>query len=430
MNHDFLIKTRRICIDLKKVTEARKEELEKLRFKLAKDAEAVILHDRETGRAYLTSNLKELLIEEPFVETKVKERLRELEDQGLSEYDAIFSWTKDVALTLRDAVSELLQLLSIYYPNEAGNFQALMQRYLPLDIMKKNLGDGSLNDEYFDDQRSNEGIFLSKIIANPATNRKFENVDLLVSSMINHARYEFEKYRNLIDTEITTFPDSIDQIIERELQESRSAFRSLKHDYLIVDSALSNPEKFKKEFKVLANTIDHFDGQDLTGICRITIKRITLLHKLDFLRSKKVLDGNNVGRVIQHQLDEVLFHKGVSPSQIKEGFEKLGFLNLSKVQRLSSEQLESLYLLITLNNEEKAPHYLVAMLNHLDFLKHLTSTFRKKEKIYEILSAITKRDKRSIKGNIAVLNSTSDEDRFKFKANSYVDKVTHDYNNL
>ncbi|MCE6988155.1 hypothetical protein [Dyadobacter sp. CY323] len=283
MNHEFLIKTRRACINLDKVTEAITRELGKLRFKLAKEAEAIILHDRVTGKAYLSSNLKELLIEEPHVETKVKARLRELEQEGFDDYATIYANTKEVAHVVADAISELLQLLRIYYPEETGSFQVYMRRYLPFDITLKNLGDNSLTERYFDDERSNEQIFLSKIIANPASQTKFTNVDELVTSMVNQAAYEFDKYKDLIEAEIEAFPTATNQVFSRELQKAMNDYKSIVHGNLIIDSVLRDSDKFGKAFKLLANTIDHLEGDELTNICRLTIKRLVLLRKIDFL---------------------------------------------------------------------------------------------------------------------------------------------------
>ncbi len=285
MNHEFLIKTRRACANLGKVTAATTLELVKLRFKLAKDAEAIILHDRVTGKAFLTSNLNELLIEEPYVEMKVKARLEELRGEGLDDYDAVYANTKDVALTTTDAISELLQLFRIYYPDELGTFEVLLRRYLPFDITNRWQGENLRVEKYFDDSRSNEETFLSKIIPNPASRKRFDTLDELITSMMKQVEFEFNKYSDSVKAQIETFPTAKMQVINRELEDAMKDYKSIAHGMLLIDSVLRDPIKFEKAFKELAHTIDHLSSDDLTNVCHLTIKRATLLRKIDFLNA-------------------------------------------------------------------------------------------------------------------------------------------------
>ena len=80
---------------------------------------------------------------------------------------------------------------------------------------------------------------------------------------------------------------------------------------------------------------------------------------------------------------------------------------------------------------ENPLHYSVAMLSFLGYLDNLKKAYSlNKEKIYSHISKALNSDVRTIKGNCLVLNPNSNEDRYKYQADQYIEKVEKDYNNI
>ena len=428
MNHPFLIQLRRLSADLNDINDIKIEELRKLEYEYTTEAERIIIQNRDTGKAYLTSNLQELLNDQSLIEARVKARLNILRNEGLDDYDQLYANAKEVALTLEGALSGLLQLLTIYFPEAGKNYQSLLNEYLRFDVTKLNQNIKRDWEEHFDDERTNEEIFLSKVIANPVSNFKFTSLDNLIDSMIRQANFDFNKYKNEIEQEIDTLPTRREFTINREFEKRQQDFKTMVDGNLIIDKVLIKPDEFPEAFKLLAHIINHFDSDHITYIIHLTIKRLALLKKINFLNCLIQPVSTAVSK--SNQIVEKKFHKDIDPEDIKRGFEELGFLELEKVKDLLPDQLDKLYILLAENNGEKAPHYLVAMLNYLDFLTFLSKKISKNELLNERLSKITGRDKRSIKGNIAVLDTNSTENRLKYKSNKYQQKVIDNYNSL
>jgi hypothetical protein len=80
---------------------------------------------------------------------------------------------------------------------------------------------------------------------------------------------------------------------------------------------------------------------------------------------------------------------------------------------------------------ENPLHYSIAMLSFLGYIEHLKKKYSlAKEKIYRHIAKALNSDDRSVKGNCLVLNPNSTDDRYKYKADQYIEKVEEDYNTI
>lgn len=80
---------------------------------------------------------------------------------------------------------------------------------------------------------------------------------------------------------------------------------------------------------------------------------------------------------------------------------------------------------------ENPLHYSIAMLAFLGYLEHLKKKYSLvKEKIYRHIAKALNSDNRSVKGNCLVLNPNSKDDRYKYQADQYIEKVEEDYNTI
>jgi hypothetical protein len=80
---------------------------------------------------------------------------------------------------------------------------------------------------------------------------------------------------------------------------------------------------------------------------------------------------------------------------------------------------------------EQPLHYSVAMLSFLGYLDTLKKSYSlNKEKIYSHIAKALNTDVRTVKGNCLVLNPNSTEDRYKYQADQYTEKVEEDYNKI
>ncbi|MDP4269933.1 MAG: hypothetical protein Q8909_07380 [Bacteroidota bacterium] len=101
------------------------------------------------------------------------------------------------------------------------------------------------------------------------------------------------------------------------------------------------------------------------------------------------------------------------------------FMELPKIKDLNPKAQNRLLKEILENNI----CYSVAMLSYLGYLDYLKKTYNlSKEMIYKHISKALKTDTRTIKGNCLVLNPNSKEDRYKYQADQFIEKVELDYN--
>jgi hypothetical protein len=106
---------------------------------------------------------------------------------------------------------------------------------------------------------------------------------------------------------------------------------------------------------------------------------------------------------------------------------KYGFLNLSKVKDLTVSQVRNLVGLLV---ENDIP-FQIAMFEFLDFLPHLLSNFCKsKYELNNCLAKILQCDVRTVKGNIAVLNPKSNDDRKRYTSYLQKEPVRKAYDSL
>jgi len=113
--------------------------------------------------------------------------------------------------------------------------------------------------------------------------------------------------------------------------------------------------------------------------------------------------------------------------RIKAELGKYGFFELPKVEQLSESNKQNLVELISANNLP----YAIAMIEFLGFLKHLKAEYFKSG--YELIKAVAncvEGAERAVKGNIAVLNEISRENRSRYTAHQQKQKVQKDYEAL
>ncbi|WP_025764996.1 hypothetical protein [Dyadobacter tibetensis] len=285
MNHDFIIAARRLQRSIDEINDTLLNSLQQMGIDYQKEIEQAILKNHETGRVYLISNIEELLDQLRFLNPKLRHKLLKLQNEGFDDYDASYSKTKDMVYLFDELLSSLLTLMIRYFPADKERYNEFKERYLKMDITQNSLEVDPSLQRYFEDSRSNLEIFLSKIILNPKSSSRFKTLEELTDSMLKHSNYEYEKYRNSLIDEISTFPSLKAQILEREMQQSSKDFNSIVDNNLIIDSVLKDPERFQVEFLNLAEILCHLDSEYLTGLCRTTIKRISLLHRIAFLKA-------------------------------------------------------------------------------------------------------------------------------------------------
>lgn len=135
-----------------------------------------------------------------------------------------------------------------------------------------------------------------------------------------------------------------------------------------------------------------------------------------------------------NQIEPMLKSAPEKPEETKqEIFERMvskyGFFDLPKTEKLEPSAKNELVQKII----ENGIPYAVAMLDYLDFFKHLQNQyFSSKFKLHREVSKWFNSDKegRAIKGNMNVLSEFSKEDRKKYTSFQHVEKVKSDYLNL
>jgi hypothetical protein len=113
-----------------------------------------------------------------------------------------------------------------------------------------------------------------------------------------------------------------------------------------------------------------------------------------------------------------------SSSVLKKALSEYGFLQLEKVARLNNPDK-----LIEILSNSAVP-YLVSMLNHIDFIKHIQENYANGliGKRNNIIATITGKSVDSIKNNINFLDKLDPNDRYT--ASIHKETVKNDYNDL
>lgn len=302
MNHPFLVKLRYLSANLSEISDEKIDTLIKLRTDYTNDAEKVIIQNSEIGKAYLISNLKELINDLSLIETRVTARLEFLRKAGLDEYDKSFANSKEVISSTEDGLSGLLQLLKIYFPNEVKNYQSLFSKYLPFDANQ--MAFIRTIDDRRNDPRSNEEIFLSKIILNRFSNYRCSSVKELIEIIEGQASFRIKKYKIEIEKKISIFHNSIEGILNGEIELLLQEYNVINHGYLLSDEVLKDSYLLEEEVKLLSDTIYYFESEQLGEIFEINIQKIVLLKKIEFLK------GLKIQKRIQQHVEEKVFLPG------------------------------------------------------------------------------------------------------------------------
>ncbi len=113
--------------------------------------------------------------------------------------------------------------------------------------------------------------------------------------------------------------------------------------------------------------------------------------------------------------------------KLKAALGEYGFYKLELIKELKEDNLNLLILEISKN---QLP-YKIAMLDFLGFIEHLRKEhFTIKAEVHKKLANLLDSSSREIKGNINVLNPVSNEDRKRYTADQYSERVKRDYNKL
>ena len=117
-----------------------------------------------------------------------------------------------------------------------------------------------------------------------------------------------------------------------------------------------------------------------------------------------------------------------SKSQIlKESFRSHGFFELKKIEELHIDKIDILFNEICLNDLP----FKIAMMDYLGFLKHLsTQYFNTKGEINKFLAKNFDTTDRNVRGNINVLQGYSKEDKERYTAHLFIEKVKEFYQTL
>jgi hypothetical protein len=113
--------------------------------------------------------------------------------------------------------------------------------------------------------------------------------------------------------------------------------------------------------------------------------------------------------------------------KIKSNLSNYGFFEIPKVKNLSTQQKQSLLDLLC----SKSSPYSIAMLDYIGFIKHLTFEHSMTAaKISKLIGAWLDMDTRAVKGNMAVLDEYSNENRNRYTADKHKENVKNDYQQL
>jgi hypothetical protein len=114
MNNAFIVEVRKLANDLPPKN-GDIEALDQLKCDLVLKTEQTITDNENIGKRMLQHTIDELKNEQQFILSKIKNYLRELDAQGLDDYNSSYSMSKDVVFMLEDAIFDLEKLWKIYY---------------------------------------------------------------------------------------------------------------------------------------------------------------------------------------------------------------------------------------------------------------------------------------------------------------------------
>lgn len=148
---------------------------------------------------------------------------------------------------------------------------------------------------------------------------------------------------------------------------------------------------------------------------------------VEFVKNTKKLKLTSTKELTKDSFFEVE-PKLLKNDTLKKTLIEYGFLNLSKVKDLSSENQQKLFEQLCIKNLP----YCIALLDYLGFIKELVPKYFRTldQRNIEMARWYNKKDKRSISGNINVLTDFSEDDRKRFTSHKYKENVKNDYSNI
>jgi DNA-binding Lrp family transcriptional regulator len=161
MDSPFLMKLRNATFNLEKLTEQDIEKLRKYTVELCRSIEDTILRHPDIGKRQLIGNIREINQEIKYVESKVKNALKKLEEAGLTEYDMKYSITKEVGHSLDDCLGRLMELGANYFPETMVQLPSHLKSYLtPLMRQALSTFDQNINEAAPSDNTTSEHLSI------------------------------------------------------------------------------------------------------------------------------------------------------------------------------------------------------------------------------------------------------------------------------
>jgi hypothetical protein len=288
----------------------------------------------------------------------------------------------------------------------------------------------------------NSQIILSKYDSDDENFPKFEdrlNLDFCMFES-KEAQY-FEKLKNAEEEIILAFPNESAELQLLAIHQLEAILNNLSDTLNLIvaaHQAFLDDEINANEFWVEIETIFHFPESDkvlleannLRLLANAMLKRTDkLAHLLDKIKS--IFNSPKKSQAV----DDSILNGTVSQSEkdtlnigiLKKSLKDYGFFDLPLVKALEPEKLTKL--IYELHSNEIP--FCIAMLDYLGFLKNLRKVnFNTKKEMYDYLAIIFYTAVRTIKGNVAVLDDFSKENRARYTAHNFKQQVITDYQRL
>jgi hypothetical protein len=251
----------------------------------------------------------------------------------------------------------------------------------------------------------------------------------------------FEKLKNAEEEIILAFPNESAELQLLAIHQLEAILNNLSDTLNLIvaaHQAFLDDEINANEFWVEIETIFHFPESDkvlleannLRLLANAMLKRTDkLAHLLDKIKS--IFNSPKKSQAV----DDSILNGTVSQSEkdtlnigiLKKSLKDYGFFDLPLVKALEPEKLTKL--IYELHSNEIP--FCIAMLDYLGFLKNLRKVnFNTKKEMYDYLAIIFYTAVRTIKGNVAVLDDFSKENRARYTAHNFKQQVITDYQRL
>lgn len=288
----------------------------------------------------------------------------------------------------------------------------------------------------------NSQIILSKYDSDDENFPKFEdrlNLDFCMFES-KEAQY-FEKLRIAKEEIILDFQNESEEVQQLTIIRVEAIWNNLifaLNKLAVAHLAFMNDEINVNEFWGEIEIIFHFPESDkifidsnnfmllVIAIYNRKDQLADLLDKIKLIfnspmKSQAIDDSNLNGTVIKPEKDTS------NIESLKKSLMDYGFFDLPLVQALEPEKRTKL--IYELHSNEIP--FRIAMLDYLGFLKNLIKVnFNTKKEMYNYLASIFSTTGRTIKGNVAVLDDFSKENRCRYTAHNFKQQVITDYQQL